>query len=235
MAAEDYFDEGSWDGFNDDDHASFRHHCPQPKACKYCGAQGLKWRSVAWNKWRLVSEKTGQLHVCSEHTRKRDVVIVDIETHSDTDESVYQKLVAEWRARSPALAYHWSHNNSFQRLPCKNPFKETPAMPKEMIKHVNLCTMELTGLHHHDYALICKTLNVGDRVELKAQPTNVVDSDAVEVRLGEHQIGWLPRSRMAEKDMLARMLRAEVELTAVIISHRHGQSVSVAVYLKCDR
>ncbi len=231
MAAEDYVDFDQWD---DDDYASTyerrplnrgipRWYAPQPINCKYCGKGGFHWLNLNAKRfdltplWRLVG-KNNEIHHCQALTVRP----------TPWDHPSLAKAVAtlELQQMETRLRNEYSVYKTI---------KEKAAMPKDLIKHVNLGRFEVTGLNHHDYALFIKYIAAGQHVELHAQPTNPVDVDAVEVRFNGEQIGWLPRARSAEKTLIAKMLRAEVEFTTVVVEHTPGRSLHVAIYLKCDR
>jgi hypothetical protein len=71
--------------------------------------------------------------------------------------------------------------------------------------------VDVNGLDRFCYRSCYPNLYPGTQVELRAQPYNPVDSNAIEVRFDGAQIGWVPRAQ--NKD-LARRLRNGQKLVA---------------------
>lgn len=91
----------------------------------------------------------------------------------------------------------------------------------------------VTGLSHHDYALVAKEIEVGDEVTLEAITTNGFDSEAVAVRFRDEQIGWLSNAEKlrSAKGIIHKMLRNEVEIRAKVISHDKEQALDSRLYI----
>lgn len=79
----------------------------------------------------------------------------------------------------------------------------------------------VSGLSHHDYALVAKQIEVGDELVLEHRENNLHDAEAVAVLFQGEQIGWLPNSDYFKnaKGILWRMLKNDVELRTKVISH----------------
>lgn len=88
---------------------------------------------------------------------------------------------------------------------------------RKVIHRVNL-----SGLSHHDYALVANQITVGTRLPLARDPSNAYDANAIKVLFPEDapdaqvQIGWIPKE---ENPILAKLLDAGFELIACVISH----------------
>jgi hypothetical protein len=87
---------------------------------------------------------------------------------------------------------------------------------KAAIKPSNsICILaaELRGLHYYDYKKTKGLLQIGDKLQLKAEPTNPHDAQAVEVYLGEYKLGYLPREHnLASANFLAEDIHLEAEI-----------------------
>lgn len=79
----------------------------------------------------------------------------------------------------------------------------------------------VTGLSHHDYALVAQQIDVGTELEMEAIDCNSFDTEAVKISFDGQQIGWLSAERYlkAAKGIIWRMLKNDVEIRVKVISH----------------
>ncbi len=56
----------------------------------------------------------------------------------------------------------------------------------------------VAGVKFHQKAFTEANVKLGDKIELKPEPTNLYDSNAIAVYKGEHHIGYVPRTNNVE-------------------------------------
>ena len=86
----------------------------------------------------------------------------------------------------------------------------------------------LSGLSHNDYALHARTIQAGDELTLERDIGNRFDDFAIKVKYDEDQIGWIPKG---QNEILARLLDAEYDLRARVISHDPRMSLNRRLYV----
>lgn len=87
-------------------------------------------------------------------------------------------------------------------------------MHKIMLTH-------LTGLQHHDYKLLYEVekIHLQTEVQLVRDPENRFDENAIRVKLGGAQLGWIPKQKETNSGqaMLAALLDAGLDFTCKIV------------------
>ena len=86
----------------------------------------------------------------------------------------------------------------------------------------------LSGLSHKDYALHARNIQAGDELTLERDSGNSYDSFAIKVLFEEDQIGWVPKG---QNEILARLLDAELDLRARVISHDTSVALDRRLYI----
>ena len=86
----------------------------------------------------------------------------------------------------------------------------------------------LSGLSHHDYSLHAKTLTAGDELILQRDLGNSYDNFAIKVMYEGDQIGWIPKG---QNEILSRLLDAECDLRARVISHDTSVGLDRRLYV----
>ena len=86
----------------------------------------------------------------------------------------------------------------------------------------------LSGLSHNDYALHARTIQAGDELTLERDSGNSYDNFAIKVKYEEDHIGWIPKG---QNEILARLLDAECDLRARVISHDTSVSLDRRLYV----
>ena len=96
------------------------------------------------------------------------------------------------------------------------------------VKFKSIYRCVLSGLSHHDYSLHAKTLQAGDELTLERDSGDRYDDFAIKVKFDDDQIGWLPKG---QNEILARLLDAELDLRARVISHDTSASLDRRLYV----
>ena len=86
----------------------------------------------------------------------------------------------------------------------------------------------LSGLSHHGYSLHAKNIQAGDELVLQRDNGNRYDDFAIKVLFEEDQIGWVPKG---QNEILARLLDAELDLRARVISHDTSVALDRRLYI----
>ena len=86
----------------------------------------------------------------------------------------------------------------------------------------------LSGLSHHDYAIHARNIQAGDELILERDSGNSYDNFAIKVLYDEDQIGWIPKG---QNEILYRLLDAECDLRARVISHDPRVSLNRRLYV----
>ena len=86
----------------------------------------------------------------------------------------------------------------------------------------------LSGLSHNDYALHARTIQAGDELTLERDSGNSYDSFAIKVKYDGDHIGWIPKG---QNEILARLLDAECDLRARVISHDASVALDRRLYV----
>jgi len=80
-------------------------------------------------------------------------------------------------------------------------------------KKIKILACEVRGLYYYDYKEIKRNLNIGDRLQLIAEPDNEHDAQAVEVWFGAYKLGYLPRElNLAAANFLANSMPLEAKI-----------------------
>lgn len=80
-------------------------------------------------------------------------------------------------------------------------------------------TMVGASFRPHSAKDVIRALNIGDEVELRADPDNAYDDTAVGCHAGGEHIGFVPKDRNA--DLFARLMDGE-EILAEVISFENS-------------
>ncbi len=86
----------------------------------------------------------------------------------------------------------------------------------------------VSGLSHNDYAKVINKLVVGAKLSLRPV-TNMYDSRAVGVFLGNYQVGWIPKAQNAKVSELVRDQGRT--LVATVTNHNTDQSFETRLYI----
>lgn len=86
----------------------------------------------------------------------------------------------------------------------------------------------LSGLSHHDYALHARNIQVGDELTLERDRGNNYDNFAIKVKYDGDHIGWIPKG---QNEILARLLDADCDLRARVISHDASMALDRRLYV----
>ena len=86
----------------------------------------------------------------------------------------------------------------------------------------------LYGLSHHYYSLHARNIQAGDELTLERDVGDRFDDFAIKVKYGEDQIGWIPKG---QNEILARLLDAEYDLRARVLSHDTSLSLDHRLYV----
>ena len=62
-------------------------------------------------------------------------------------------------------------------------------------EHIYYKSMHIAGFKYYEGAFVFSDLNVGRRLEMKADPTNQYDDNAVEFHFDGKKIGFIPRTK----------------------------------------
>lgn len=85
----------------------------------------------------------------------------------------------------------------------------------------------VTGLSHHDYALVATDVEVGVNLDLEADPGNKYDEYATKVMYEGAQIGWIPKGN----EIINKLVRQGFALKVVVISHDTKKDLSTRLYI----
>jgi len=102
------------------------------------------------------------------------------------------------------------------------------ALSRPVTGQTHIQDVDVNGLDRFAYGRYRRFLTRGKAVELRAQPDNPADSDAVEVRFDGHQIGWVPRRQNRD---IARRLRNGQTLSATVDRHSSEGDLRLSVYI----
>lgn len=91
-----------------------------------------------------------------------------------------------------------------------------------LVENINLLRGEVTGLQFHNYALHAKTLEVGDKLELRRERLNEFDRSAIAVYFEGDKIGFVASE---DNKILANLQDHEVPLEAFVTEHNKNASI----------
>src|SRR4051812_19022331 len=90
--------------------------------------------------------------------------------------------------------------------------------PQLAERGLRVCAVAGAGQHHAE-ALQADAAAPGEPLELRRDPDNPHDPNAIAVHAGEEQVGWVPRELAAE---LAPQLDGAAEWSAVVLREQRG-------------
>ena len=66
-------------------------------------------------------------------------------------------------------------------------------MAKSSISREHFAHFHVAGFSYYEGVLAFEKLKIGEKVNLKAEPQNTYDKNAVEIFHGDHKLGYIPR------------------------------------------
>lgn len=99
---------------------------------------------------------------------------------------------------------------------------EQPEMMQAFVENINLIRGEVTGLQYHNYALFAKTLEVGDKLELRREKLNQYDRSAIAVYFEGDKIGFVASE---DNKILSVLQDHEVPLEAYVTEHNRNAGI----------
>lgn len=108
--------------------------------------------------------------------------------------------------------------------------KKDQPQPKKIKTMVN--RFSVAGFQYYEGESVIRSLNSGDGLTLKAEPSNPYDCYAVEIFHGRTKLGYVPRS---DNKHISRLLRNGADVFCEVNSTAPGstswEALSVAVFL----
>ena len=93
-------------------------------------------------------------------------------------------------------------------------------------KFIHRCA--LSGLSQHEYSIHAHNIQAGDELTLELDVGDRFDGFAIKVKYDGDHIGWIPKG---QNEILARLLDAECDLRASVLSHDTSVSLNRRLYV----